>query len=180
GDGLIGLGAPVLRRYERVCFEREQVRVPGKPKAELTAPGRPLLDAVVDLIIERYGTLLKQGAILVDGTDPGEEPRLLVALTHQITAGHIPARTISKRFEFVEIRRDGTAGSAGPAPYLDYRPPTPDEAAVLGSLLAEPWLSSGVENVAVSWAVEHGIVDQLAEVETRVRESVRRTRAQVR
>jgi superfamily II DNA or RNA helicase len=179
-DRQIGLGAPVLRQYERVCFEREQVRVPGKPKAELIAPGRPLLDAVVDLVIERYGTLLKQGAILIDGADPGEEPRLLVALTHQIMDGHNPPHTISKRFEFVEIRRDGSAASAGPAPYLDYRPPTPDEAAVLDDLLAEPWLASSVEDVAVRWAVEHGISEHLAEVESRVRESVRRIRTHVR
>src|SRR5205823_3318030 len=86
-DRQIGLGAPVLRRYERVCFERGKVRVSGKPRADLIAPGHPLLDAVVDLIIERYGSLLKQGAMLVDGNDPGEEARLLVALTQQISDG---------------------------------------------------------------------------------------------
>src|SRR5690606_64257 len=64
--------------------------------------------------------------------------------------------------------------------YLDYRPPTPDEAAVLDDLLAEPWLASGVEDVAVRWAVEHGISEHLAEIEGRVRESVRRIRTHVR
>jgi hypothetical protein len=137
-DRQIGLGGPVLRRYERVRFEREQLRVGGKLKADLIAPGHPLLDAIVDLVVERYGTLLKQGAVLVDGTDTGEQPRLMVALAQQITDGHSPARTVSKRFDFVEIGRDGTAEPGGPAPYLDYRPPADDEASALDGLLNEP------------------------------------------
>jgi hypothetical protein len=39
-----------------------------------------LLDAITDLIIERYGSLLKQGTMLADRHDPGAEPRLLVAV----------------------------------------------------------------------------------------------------
>ncbi|PWU52347.1 helicase [Micromonospora sp. S4605] len=179
-DRLIGLGGPVLRRYERVCFEREQVRIGGKPKADLIAPGHPLLDAVVDLVVERYGTLLKQGAVLVDGADAGEEPRLLVALTQQIVDSHSPARTVSKRFDFVELRRDGSASSAGPAPYLDYRPPSEEENSAVDRLLGEPWLAGGAENLAIDWAVNHGVSRHLAEVRGRVRETVDRTRRQVR
>ncbi len=179
-DRQIGVGAPVLRRYERVCFDRPQVRVPGKPKADLLAPGHPLLGAVVDLVIERYGTLLKQGAVLVDANDPSEEPRLLVALTQQITDGRDPARTVSKRFEFVEIRRDGNAESAGPAPYLDYRPATAEELPHVESLMSDSWLASGAEDLAVTWAIEHGISQHLAEVQGRVRHTVQRTRQQVK
>jgi len=45
-----------------VSFERDHVRVAGRPKADLIAPRHPLLDAVVDLVVERYGTLLKHVA----------------------------------------------------------------------------------------------------------------------
>jgi len=179
-DRQIGLGAPVLRRYERVCFERDYLRVTGEPKADLLAPGHPLLDAVVDLVIERYGTLLKKGAGLIDGNDPGEEPRLLVALTQAINDGHSPPRTISKRFDFVELRQGGTASSAGPAPYLDYRSPTEDERSLVDQLLDAPWLAAGLEEVAISWAVEHGVSEHLADVQERVRTTVDRTRAQVK
>lgn len=179
-DRIIGLGGPVLRQYERVCFDRPHVRAPGKPKAALLAPGHPLLDAVVDLTVERYRSLLKQGTVLVDGTDLGEQPRLLVALTQQITDGHQPARTVSKRFDFVEIRRDGTAESAGPAPYLDYRSPAEDEAAAVAGLVAESWLAEDPEQVAVDWAIQHGVAAHLAEVDQRVRTEVDRTRTQVR
>lgn len=182
-DRIVGLGAPVLRRYERVCFERERVRAGGagrSAKADLLSPGHPLLDAVVDLVVERYGTLLKQGTVLVDGADPSEEPRLLVALTQAITDGHTPTRTISKRFDFVEIGRTGAAGAAGPAPYLDYRPCNDDELGLLPALLAEPWLASGVEDVAVSWAIEHGIGEHLVQVQNQVSATTSRTRQLVR
>ncbi|MFZ5851981.1 MAG: helicase-related protein [Actinomycetota bacterium] len=179
-DRQIGLGAPVLRRYERVCFDRAHARLPGQPTADLIAPGHPLLDAAIDLVVERYGTLLKSGTILVDANDPGEEPRLLVALTQAITDGHTPPRTVSKRFDFLELRADGTAGGAGPAPYLDYRAPTAEERGLLDRLLDAPWLAGRVEDAAVGWAVEHGISAHLAEVQERVRTAVARTRAQVR
>lgn len=143
-DRQMGLGAAVLRRYERVCFDRDHMRVAGKPKADLVAPGHPLLDAVVDLVVERYVTLLKQGAV------------------------------------FVEIGRDATARSAGAAPYLDYRAATTEEAPLIEAVLGEPWLERGIEEAAVSWAVEHGISEHLADVTERVRTSVARTRRHVR
>ena len=115
-DRQIGLGAPVLTRYERVTFDKELTRPVGKPGADLLAPGHPLLDAVTDLIIERYGTLLKQGTMLADRHDPGDEPRLLVAVTHEITDGHDPARTVTKKFGFAEMdARRSRTGCAPPA-----------------------------------------------------------------
>jgi len=183
-DRQIGTGAPVLRRYERVTFDKDLTRPPGKPKAELLAPGHPLLDAVTDLIIERYGSLLKQGTILIDRHDPGQTPRLLVAVTGEITDGHVPARTISKRFGFAEITpgSDGGAPSshgvrpAGEARYLDYEPPDDTERAVVIPLREMPWLSSGVETLALDWAVTEGMPAELA----RTRDAVTARTGQVR
>jgi hypothetical protein len=45
-----------------------------RPHAELLAPGHRLLDAVIDLIIERYGRLLKHGTMLADRHDLGLQP----------------------------------------------------------------------------------------------------------
>ena len=183
-DRQIGLSAPVLRRYERVTFDRELTRPPGKPRADLLAPGHPLLDAVTDLIIERYGTLLKQGTILIDRHDPAETPRLLVAVTQEITDGHDPARTISKRFGFAEIA-PGPSGnapsspgvrSAGEARYLDYGPPEDTERAVAIPLREASWLASGVENLALDWAVTEGMPEEL----DRTRDAVTARVGQVR
>jgi hypothetical protein len=167
-----------------VTFEKELTRPVGKPKADLLAPGHPLLDAVTDLMIERYGTLLKQGTMLIDRHDPGEVPRLLVAVTHEITDGHDPARTITKRFGFAEITpdADGTAPAldgvraASEARYLDYEPLQDPEQAVVTPLREAPWLSAGVENVALDWAVTEGMPGEL----TRTREVVTARVSQVR
>src|SRR4030095_13048735 len=84
-DRSVGLGGPVLARYECVTFRRERVRGHGIPQAQLISPGHPLLDAVIDLTIERHHTNLKHGGVLLDSADLGETPRLLVALTEEIT-----------------------------------------------------------------------------------------------
>jgi hypothetical protein len=174
-----GLSGTVLRRYERVCFDRANVRIPGKPRADLLAPAHPLLDAVVEAIIDRHGGLLRRGAILVDERDPGEQPRLLVALTQQIVDGHTPPIAISDRFEFVELTPDGSARSAGPAPYLDYRALTNDEMLLVAELPTSTWLAAGAEELATAWAVEHGMANHLAEVRERVELLIQRTRRQV-
>ncbi|HET9967951.1 MAG TPA: helicase-related protein [Streptosporangiaceae bacterium] len=167
--------APVLEKYERVTFGKDLTRLDGRPRADLLAPGHPLLDAVTDLIIERHGTLLKQGTMLADEHDPGTEPRLLVAVTHEITDGHSPARTVAKKFGFVEVDSDG-ANAAGEARYLDYKPlEEPGRMAAL-SLREAPWLASGVENVALAWAVTDGMPAELA----RTRDLVTARVAQIR
>ena len=162
--------APVLTRYERLTFDKDLTRPEGKPKADLLAPGHPLLDAVTDLIIERHGTLLKQGTMLKDEHDPSDTPRLLVAVTHEITDGHDPARTVTKRFGFAEISPDesGTAPApdgvraAGEARYLDYKPLGDAERTVASALRDQPWLAAGVETIALDWAVTEGMPDELA------------------
>ena len=174
-DRQVGLGAPVLRRYERVTFDRELTGPPGRPRAELLAPGHPLLDAVTDLVIERYGGLLKHGTMLVNRHDPGEQPRLLAAVTQEITDGHDPARTIAKRFDFVENGPDGARPTAE-ARYLDYEPIEDTEREVIGYLLSEPWLSAGADQLAVDWAVEHGMPALLTRTKEQVSSRVEQTR----
>jgi superfamily II DNA or RNA helicase len=178
-DRQIGIGAPVLRRYERITFDREPTGPPGRPHAELLAPGHPLLDAVTDLIIERYGSLLKHGTMLVNRHDPGEQSRLLTAVTQEITDGHDPARTIAKRFDFVEISPDGASPTAE-ARHLDYEPIDEAEREAVGYLLAETWLSAGVDQLAVDWAVEHGMPALLARTQEQVSARVEQTSRLVR
>jgi len=187
-DRQIGLSAPVLRRYERVTFDKALTRLLGKPKAELLAPGHPLLDAVTDLVIERYGPLLKQGTILIDRHDPTEAPRLLTAVTNEITDSHDPARTISKRFGFAEISPglDGRAPSlhgvraAGEARYLDYEPPDDSERTVVIRLREAPWLSVGVEQLALDWAVTEGMPADLVRARDAVTARVNQVRRLVK
>ena len=70
-DRLIGIGEPVLPRYERIAFEKSLVAPQGQPLAAFVCPGHPLLDATIDLTLERHRDLLRRGAVLVDERDPG-------------------------------------------------------------------------------------------------------------
>lgn len=131
-DRLIGTGQPVLQRYERVTFHKELISVPGKPLASFLCPGHPLLDATIDLVLERYRDLLKRGTLLVDPREEGgEEIRALFYVEHTIqdarTDRHGNRRVVSRQMQFVEMDKDGTTRSAGYAPYLDYRPITEEE-----------------------------------------------------
>ncbi|WP_295590762.1 helicase-related protein, partial [uncultured Lamprocystis sp.] len=112
-DRLIGIGEPVLPRYERIAFEKALVAPQGQPLAAFVCPGHPLLDAVIDLTLERNRDLLKRGTVLVDERDPGTAPRVLFYLEHAIQdAGLTRAgerRVVSKRMLYVEarMRREG-------------------------------------------------------------------------
>ncbi|HAN44959.1 MAG TPA: RNA helicase, partial [Cyanobacteria bacterium UBA8156] len=52
-DREMGRGETVLKRYERVCFEKDQRYLSGKPAAVLVCPGHPLLDATLGMTLER-------------------------------------------------------------------------------------------------------------------------------
>src|SRR6202521_2944056 len=88
-DRLIGIRQPVLPRYERIAFEKKLVAPPGQPLAAFVCPGHPLLDATIDLTLERHRDLLKRGAVLVDQRDLGTRPRVLFYLEHAIQDGSL-------------------------------------------------------------------------------------------
>ncbi|WP_307843558.1 helicase-related protein [Streptomyces sp. B15] len=173
-----GLGGVVQRKYERVCFSHEALDFPDKPRAALVAPGHPLFDAVLGETVNRHQDCLEKGTVLVDAADPGEHPRLLVALEQEVVDGH--HRTVDRTFAFTELLPDGTARDAGPAPYLDYRPPTPVEARAAKALTDEEWLRDGGHARALEWAVTRAVPEHLAVVRERLLPLVDRTRRQVR
>jgi superfamily II DNA/RNA helicase len=154
-DRLIGRGDPVLPRYERICFDKADVN--GSRQAALVAPGHPLLDATVDLTLERYRDLLSQGAVLVDETDSGNEARALVYLEHSI--------------------RDGRAGRNG---RLDAsRPPSVEP------ILKESWLADNIEERVRFYAISELVprhleqvkarrLDEIGKIEVAVKERLRR------
>ena len=84
-DRQIGTGLAVQPKYERVAFDKSLVAPAGQPLAAFVCPGHPLLDAVLDLTLERLRDLMKRGTILVDDRDFGTMPRVLFFLEHAIT-----------------------------------------------------------------------------------------------
>ncbi|MFZ2617605.1 MAG: helicase-related protein, partial [Anaerolineae bacterium] len=169
-DRLIGIGEPVLPRYERIVFEKELIAPPGQPPAAFVCPGHPLLDAVLDLTLERQRDLLKRGAVLVDERDPGTQPRVLFYLEHAIQDASLTRsgerRVISRQMLYVELAADGAARHLHYAPYLDYRPLAEGEPGV-DALLDRPectWITRGLEQQAQGYAIAHVVPEHLAEV----------------
>ena len=149
-DRLIGIGAAVLPRYERIAFEKSLVAPTGQPLAAFVCPGHPLLDSVIDLTLERHRDLLKRGAVLVDERDTGTRPRVLFYLEHAIQDASLTRagerRVISKRMLYVELDADGTMRHVHYAPYLDYRPLADGEPGV-DAILERPecaWITANL------------------------------------
>ncbi len=182
-DRQIGRGEPVLQRYERITFEKALISVQGKPPAAFVCPGHPLLDSTIDLVIERYRDLLKRGAILVDENDDGEEARALLYLEHSIQDARKDRsgtrRVVSKRLQFVEIRSDGQTTSAGPAPYLDYRPFTKEEQDLVARIPQPEWIRRDIESKVQEHAAVNLVPQHLDEVRKRKEELIDRTIAAV-
>jgi superfamily II DNA or RNA helicase len=168
-DRLIGRSDPVLDRYARVTFDKALII--GQPQAALLAPGHPLLEAVVDVVLERFQPLLQQGAVLVDETDMGTEPKLLVYMEQAVRDARIARsgepRAISQRLQFLLMKEDGSAVDGGSAPYLDYRPITAEERGQVGSVVTAPWLACGIEQRALGFAIATLVPLHLNEVKGR-------------
>ena len=178
-DRLIGVGEAILKRYERICFEKELISVPGKPLADFVCPGHPLLDATIDLTLEHHRHLLRQGAVLVDDNDPGEAVRALVYLEHSIQDARADRdgrrRVVSRRMQYVEIHSTGQAVGAGYAPYLDYRPLGETEKPWVESALNDLGLREDIESKAISYAIAHLVPQHLQEVRERKEELIEKT-----
>jgi superfamily II DNA or RNA helicase len=182
-DRQIGTREPLLPRYERITFEKDLISIPGKPLAEFICPGHPLLDATIDLILERHRDLMKRGAVLVDPSDPGDQPRVLFYLEHSIQDARTDRggnrRVVSRQMQFVEISETGESRTAGYAPYLDYRPLEEVEKGNLSSAL-ESWGNQDFEARAIEHAITQVVPKHLEEVRTRKEELVSKTLAAVK
>jgi superfamily II DNA or RNA helicase len=157
--------APVLKRYERVCFTKDAVRPvdrPGLAFASMIHPGHPLMLALSDVLLEQHANLLRQGTILVDPADEGDQPSLLFLLTHEIKSGD--GRVISKRLQFVRVLPDGSATFAGWAPHLDLEPLASSDRPLLTETLTKPWLTSGLEQRALALAASTLVPEHFSEI----------------
>ncbi|MDR1031010.1 MAG: DEAD/DEAH box helicase family protein, partial [Treponema sp.] len=179
-DMQIGFGEPVLSRYERVCFDKPYRNVPGLVPAAYIVPGHPLLEATIDLTLERNGDVLKRGVVFVDDSDYGADARLLFYIEDSVQDGAIlpggSKRIISKHIHFVEIKEDDTSANAGYAPYLDYRAASEDEQKAIRPFInSQKWLQSNVEDSAVSFAISRIIPAHVAEVRERKTKLIEKT-----
>jgi hypothetical protein len=66
----------------RCC--RATIAPQGQTLAAFVCPGHPLLDATLDLTLERHRDLLRRGTVLIDEGDAGTTPRVLFYLEHAV------------------------------------------------------------------------------------------------
>ena len=171
---------PVLKRYERICFTKDAIQPldkPGLARAMLMHPGHPLMLGISDLILDQHANLLRQGAILVDPADDGQEPWLLFLLIHEVKSGG--GLVLSKRLQFVHVSPDGKAAFAGWAPHLDLEPLAESERCLLKDLLAAPWLRADQEQGALALAAATLVPEHFNEVAGRRIAHVEKTLAAV-
>jgi len=173
---------PVLRRYERVCFEKQFVRVADKisaPMANLMHPGHPLMQSVTDLVLEQHRNKLKQGAVLVDPSDMSITPKVMFIIDHSIREGADPSRTVSRRMQFVEIDPQGSAINAGWAPHLDLESIDKADMALIEDVLGGPWLNGidarNLEQMALAHASISLVPEHFDEVRSRREKHVDKT-----
>ena len=172
-DRIIGESrTPVLKKYERICFEKDVVRVRGKAMANLIHPGHPLMNATTDLVLSAHRNKLKQGAVLVDPNNDGIEPRILFMVAHSVREtqtdnSNDKNRVASRRLQFVEINEQGNAYHAGWAPHLDLQPIDDYDLKLVQDILNAPWISNNLEGLALNHASQHLVPEHFQEVKTR-------------
>jgi superfamily II DNA or RNA helicase len=159
---------PVLKRYDRVCFEKEALQPSDKPglsRAVLMHPGHPLMLAVSDVLLEQHANLLRQGSVLVDPADDGLDPWLMFLLTHEVKSGD--GQVLSKRLQFVRVNPDGSTSFAGWAPHLDLEPLVDSERAFIKDVLNAPWIRADQEQRAIALAATTLVPEHFREVSDR-------------
>ncbi len=166
-DRIIGeTRTPVLKQYERICFEKELIQVHNKPMAELMHPGHPLMNSLTDIILEENRKFLKIGTVLVDPSDDGTEPRMFFMIDHIIRESS-GDRQVSRRLQFVTIHPDGTLLNAGWAPHLDLIEPTTEQRNKIEPLKNLSWLNQNIEQQALAFATEKLVPEHFNEVRER-------------
>ena len=169
---------PVLRKYERVCFEKNYVRLAGRvgsPMASLIHPGHPLMQSVTDIVMELHRNKLKQGSVLVDTGDMGITPKVMFIIDHSVKEGSNPDAHVSRRMQFVEIDPQGAAINAGWAPHLDLEPLEKNDVPLIEDILNASWITQNLEQQALSHASTHLVPEHFDEVRLRREKQVDKT-----
>lgn len=169
-DRRSGTGDPLLKKYARVCFEKDNLRIEGKiEEAKLLHPGHPLVATTMEEVLDRNSKYLKEGAVLVDPSESAIQPYILFLMEHTIEEGNpkIAKREIaSRRIHFIRVFPDGTASFAGWAPHLDLRPASDSEINAVKAIGSQAWVSQTAEEIAKGKAVEMVATEHQQEVVT--------------
>ena len=190
------VGPRITERSSRICFDQALTKhardesISGRgihtivsKEAALVAPGHPLFDLTVDLILGQFRDVLLQGAILVDSRQEASEVRMLVCVQDEIaderTDQNGKRRVASVQLHFIEIASTGLTTSAGIAPHLDYRPLDESERSAAASIVEEAEWMSTVTTSAETFTIEQLMPTHLAHIKHERGERVMRARTAI-
>jgi hypothetical protein len=139
---------------------------------------------VISIIREEYEQLMRQGAILVDDTDPGDAISAVFLLEHSVQDGRTTSlgrpHIVSQKLQFAAVDRTGRTVNAGIAPHLNLRPAKPEEIALVQDLLQEDWLTIDLEKEAVRYATVDLAQAHVTEVKARRLPEIAKVEQEVR
>jgi hypothetical protein len=152
----------------------------------LACPGHPLLDAALDLTLERHRDLLRRGTVLVDERDPSMNSRVLFFLEHAIQDASLLPRASAAPFRGACSTSRWTP--RGTRAFCTTRPTSttvrsPEGEPAVAILLARPecaWITRTLEQKAQSHAIAHIVPEHSAEVRGRRLAWIEKTRAAVK
>jgi superfamily II DNA or RNA helicase len=181
-DREIGRGAPLQKKMERICFNKDHINQ--QPVAEFVCPGHPLLEAVISIIREKYGSLMKLGAVMIDESDASTSPLAVFLLEHSIVDGRKTSKgeqqIVSQRLQFASIGEKGTVSNCGIAPHLNLRPATAEEITAVQEEIQADWLYENLEDVIKKFVIVELAQSHLKEVRDRRLPEIEKTEQAVR
>lgn len=152
---------PVLRRYERICFDKQPASIGNTPAAEIVHSGHPLVRTCADMLLDRLHPYLERGSVLVGIDQVRGKPGVLMVLEHHIyrDRSHLP---ISQRLQLIKCSQDGDFTELSWSEILGMRPLPRTDAQP-----ADTWPLQEVEALSAR-AAESLSKEHLKEVESRL------------
>ncbi len=159
----------IQKKYERICFEKNNINV--HPVATFVCPGHPLLEALIEIILEKYSQHLQQGSMMVDETDEGSNINAIYLLEHSVKDGYRTStgkpHIISKMLQFASINEKYEVNNAGIAPHLNLRPASIDEVTKIKMVLNNSWYNDDLEKPVRNFATTDLAQKHVTEVKMR-------------
>jgi len=171
---------PVASAYERVTFDRQNVRLEGSPNAYLIAPGSALMTAVVEKTLADLSHALLEGTILIDRSNKqANYPIVLFSVLQEVSNSTNPPLVVDRHFDFIEVGDKGEVSIANTAPYIDYSTPSAEELEYIRRTLMPNLSFLQMESTARKHSVAKMMQEEFPSLKTRVSKQVERIRAQV-
>lgn len=105
--------------------------------------------------------------MLVDTTDCGTAPKILLALDHVVKEGVNQSMVVSRRMQFVYIDAERRVTNAGWAPHLDLRPLSAEEMRFVDDVIQSPNFGQELEHAALGYASSVLVPEHYKEVKER-------------